>query len=80
MTEKLYEIISKVMSVPVSEINDQSGPANIKKWDSFNTLVLIDELESQFNVQLTMEEAIDLQTVADVKRYLKNHKVYLNDI
>ena len=78
MTDKLYEIISKVMSVPISEINDQSGPANIQKWDSFNTLVLIDELESEYNVQITMEEAIDLHTVADLKRHLKNHNVNLD--
>ncbi len=30
MSEKLYNIISKVFSVPISEINDESGPETIE--------------------------------------------------
>ena len=36
MSEKLYNIISKVFSVPISEINDESNPETIESWDSFN--------------------------------------------
>ena len=54
MSEKLYNIISKVFSVPISEINDESGPETIESWDSFNGLILVDELESSFNLSNTM--------------------------
>jgi hypothetical protein len=36
MSEKLYDIISKVFSVPLTEINDESSPETIESWDSFN--------------------------------------------
>ena len=39
-------IISKVFSIPESEVNDESGPENIENWDSFNGLILVDELEN----------------------------------
>ncbi len=79
MTKKLYKIISEVMSVPASEITDQSGPENIENWDSFHGLVLVDELENEFNVKFTLDEVIDVKKVADIKRHLKNHKVILDE-
>ena len=79
MTSTLYEIISQVFSVPISEVNDESSPENIESWDSFNGLVLVDELENNFNVKFTISEITDVKTVADIKRHLKNHNVELDD-
>jgi acyl carrier protein len=62
----------------MSEISDISGPENIERWDSFNALVLIDELESEFDIKFTVDEITDVLTVADIKRHLKNHGVSLD--
>ena len=75
MSKELYKIIAKVFSISESEINDESGPENIEAWDSFNGLVLVDELENHFNVKFTISEIIDVKNVADIKRHLKNHDV-----
>jgi len=79
MSEKLYNIISKVFSVPISEINDESSPETIESWDSFNGLILVDELESNFNIKFTVSEIIDVKNVEDIKRHLNNHGVDLNE-
>jgi len=78
MSEKLYNIISKVFSVPISEINDESGPETIESWDSFNGLILVDELESSFNIKFSVSEIIDVKNVKDIKTHLSNHGVDLN--
>ena len=78
MTNKLYNIIARVMSVPVSQISDQSSPETIESWDSLNGLVLVDELESEFNIKFTFEEVLDVKTVSDIKRHLKNRGVSLD--
>ena len=78
MSEKLYNIISKVFSVPISEINDESSPETIESWDSFNGLILVDELESNFNIKFSVSEIIDVNNVKDIKRHLNNHGVDLN--
>ena len=67
------------MSVPVSEVTDQSSPETISKWDSFNALVLVDELETEFNIKFTLNEITDVKNVADIKRHLRNHGVVLDD-
>ena len=79
MSKKLYDIISKVFSVQISEINDESSPETIESWDSFNGLILVDELESNFNIKFTVSEIIDVKNVKDIKRHLNNHGVDLNE-
>ena len=75
MSQKLYEMISNIMNVPINTLNDQSGPENIENWDSFNGLVLVDEIENYFNVKFSLEEIIDVKTISDIKIHLKNHNV-----
>ena len=79
MSEILFNLIAKVMNVPVSQINDNSGPESIDSWTSFNGYVLLYELETEFKVKFTLDEAIDVKTVIDIKRHLKNHGIVLND-
>jgi len=79
MSKKLYQIIGKILDVPASEINDESSPETIENWDSFNSLMLADELESEFNISFTLDEIIDSANVAAIKKHLKNHGVSLND-
>ena len=79
MARTIYEIISKIMNVPITEINDNSGPETIESWDSYNGLLLVDELESEFNISFSLEEMSDTQNISDIKRHLKKHGVSLND-
>ena len=67
------------MDVPESEINDQTSPENVESWDSFHGLVLVDELENNFNVEFTIEEISDVQNVGDIKRHIKNHNIDLDE-
>ena len=79
MSKKLYDIISKVFSVQISEINDESSPETIESWGSFNGLILVDELESNFNIKFSVSEIIDVKNVKDIKRHLNNHGVDLDE-
>ena len=79
MSKRLYSIISKVMDIPISEINDESSPESIESWDSFNSYVLLDELESEFKTEFSIDEVVETKNVADIKKYLKKHGFELND-
>jgi acyl carrier protein len=79
MSRKLYEIIAKIMKVPITELSDSSGPETIENWDSYNGLLLVDELESEFNLSFTLAEMSDTHNVSDIKRHLKAHGVSLDD-
>jgi len=79
MSDKLYDIISRVFSVSIDQISDDSGPEDIERWDSFNALVLVDELESEFSIQFTVAEITDVFKISDIKRHLRNHGVNLDE-
>jgi acyl carrier protein len=79
MNNKLYSIIAKIMGVSESDVTDESGPETIANWTSFNSYVLLYQLESEFNVKFTIDEAVDVKIVADIKRHLKNHGVNFNE-
>ncbi len=79
MSKKLYEIIAKVMDVPIDEINDNSSPETISSWDSFNSYILLDELESEFKTEFTIDEVTETKNVSDIIKHLKVHGIILND-
>ena len=79
MSEKLYGIIAKVMDISINEINDDSSPETIPSWDSFNSYILLDELETEFKTEFTIDEVTETKNVSDIKKYLKIHGIDLDD-
>ena len=79
MSKKLYQIIAKVMDILIIEINDNSSPETIPSWDSFNSYILLDELETEFKTEFTIDEITETKNVSDIKKYLKIHGIDLND-
>lgn len=73
MTDRLYEIISRVFNVPTSQITDDSGQENIEAWDSFNVYVLLDEIESTFNIRFNLDEIMEIKKVGDLRKLLQKH-------
>ena len=79
MSEKLYGIIARVMDVSIDEITDNSSPETIPSWDSFNSYILLDELESEFKTEFTIDEITETKNVSDIKKNLKIHGIILDD-
>jgi acyl carrier protein len=76
---KLHDLVARVMNVNPASISDESGPESIESWTSFKGYVLLYELENEFKVKFTINEAMDVKKVSDIKRHLRNHGVVLDD-
>ena len=79
MSKKLFDIISRVMNVQISQINDDSGSESIQEWDSFNMYVLLNEIEKEFNIKFSLEETLEIKNVGDFRKQLEKHGVNLNE-
>ena len=79
MSKKLYVLIGRIMDVPVTELNDNSSPETIPSWDSFNSYLLLDELESEFHTEFSIDEVVETKNIGDIKKHLKNHGIILDD-
>ena len=73
MTDRIYEIVSKVFNISVSQITDESGQESIEAWDSFNVYVLLDEIESAFDIKFNLDESTEIKKVGDLRKILQNH-------
>jgi acyl carrier protein len=78
MSEKIFQLIAKILGVPLSSLNNDSSPENTEGWDSLKGLLLVDELEKEYDVNFTLNEIYDVVTVADIKKHLKSHGVKID--
>ena len=75
MSEKLYQIISRVFNVDKSKINDESSPVDLEEWDSFNFYVLLDEIENGFDMKFDLDETLEIKKIGDIKKIFEKHGV-----
>jgi len=69
--KRLREILAKVLLLDDSEINDELSRDEVEEWDSLAHLMLINEVESAFQVTFGDEDILSIRTVGDLKRVLK---------
>jgi len=69
------EVLSKALGLPKERFKDTTTPEEIESWDSFNGLILVTELEKNFNVKFTIDEVISVKKVGDIKKILKEHGI-----
>jgi len=71
----LKELVAKVLDINKEILNDESSPENIPSWDSFNSLMMVSELEVNFNVKFTIDEVVSVKKFKDIKDTLKKHGI-----
>ena len=69
--EKVRDMIASQLQVDASTITPESRLVEDLKADSANVMVLILELESEFNIEVEDEVILGLKTVGDVVKYIE---------
>ena len=69
---KLKEVISNVLGVSLQEINDDSSPDSLDKWDSLSHIKLVMAIESEFEVELSPEDSMDMLSVKLIRMILED--------
>jgi acyl carrier protein len=72
--DRVRNIISNLMKVPIDEVTISSSPATIKTWDSLQHLNLILSLEETFGLQFSPEETIELLNVETIVLLVEEKK------
>ena len=77
-TEKLYYSFSQALNIDVSTIRDELKYQSIPEWDSISHMVLISQLEEDFDISLDTDDVIDMSSVGKAKEILTKYKVDFN--
>lgn len=67
---KLKQVVSDILEVDIDDINENSSPDNIEKWDSLSHIKLVMAIEAEFNVKLTPDDMMDMLSVKLIKMIL----------
>ena len=68
---QLKQVVSNILEVNINDINDDSSPDNIQKWDSLSHIKLIMAIEYEFDVTLTPDDMMDMLSVKLIKIILE---------
>lgn len=60
------------MGISVDDINEDSSPDIIEKWDSLQHINLVMALEEEFEVRLRVEDIIEMLNVGLIILVMKN--------
>ena len=69
--KKLNDILTRVFRIELDEIKDDLKRKDFEPWDSMAHLMLVSEVENEFEIFFEDEEVVDIWTVADLKKILK---------
>jgi acyl carrier protein len=68
LLEKILDVTSKVIKVPVSQLSKKSSMGDPPNWDSVSHVLIIVEMESVFDVSFEFDELehlVSIQAIVD---------------
>lgn len=63
--DEFLAFVADILEVDVSAISPETRYGEVPEWDSLMHLRLIGEIEERYDVELPLEDASDIQTLAD---------------
>ena len=74
MEDKIIELITRVLNVPVGDVTMETEIGELDEWDSLRNVQIIAQLEKEFEVKITPDMIMDLEDVSDIISLIKDLK------
>jgi acyl carrier protein len=74
---KFIEIVSKILLIDQAKIVDDLSREDFEEWDSMAHLVLVSDIEQEFDIIFSDDEVTSIITISDLKNSLKNHGIVI---
>ncbi|MFZ2456927.1 MAG: 4'-phosphopantetheinyl transferase superfamily protein [Candidatus Altiarchaeia archaeon] len=71
--DKVKNIFSKVMGIPESDVNDAITYNSFEPWDSLKHLELVSELESEYKINIEMDDIIAMENYKKVREIVQRY-------
>ncbi len=75
MTDKLLNVVSQVLGVPVENLSDADSPSSIESWDSLAHINLVVALEAEFEISFSSDDAVEMLSVEAIRKILLKHGI-----
>ena len=74
MDDKIKRVLAEVLRMPVEQVGDDLAMKDVDAWDSLVHMQLVLSLEQNFDIQLTFDEIVAMQSVREIKRVLSDRR------
>jgi len=75
INNKVKQIIISVLGINEDEYSDELAIGDIPEWDSINHVILIQQIEEDFDISIDVTDAIDIEDVFDIIATLKKYNI-----
>jgi|TARA_B100001094_G_scaffold173803_1_gene168100 acyl carrier protein len=69
----IEKIISEQLGVEIDTVTDDKNLMNDLGADSLDTVQLVMDIEEEFDIEITDEDAESLHTVGDIRKYIEDN-------
>jgi acyl carrier protein len=73
-SDPIAYLFRRLFGTPAENVTDSSRRGDLEGWDSLGHLVLIEALRNEFAVEIPPEVALEIETVADVRRIVSTRR------
>ena len=63
-------LVCQAFGVTEDQINDGTRRGDLDRWDSLGHLDLLELLQKEFEIEISPESALDMETIGDIKRII----------
>jgi len=62
INDKIATVMSAVLAIPDTEINENTSPESVEHWDSLKHMNLVVALEEEFDIEFDDDEIMDMNS------------------
>ena len=74
MKDRIKKVLSEVLDLELSEVNDEFSQKTCGKWDSLNHLNIVIAFEEEFDISLEPEEISIMTNFKKIKEIIKRKR------
>ena len=71
LLDAVQEVFRQELKLPGLLLRPSDTPADIAKWESLRSMMILRKLETRFNVRIGVEKAVGIRSVGDLMAALK---------
>jgi acyl carrier protein len=75
MKNKVKKLIVEVLKIGEDKYNEEMEIGDIPEWDSANNVKIIQALEDEFQINIDITDAIEMEGVSDIFIILKKYGI-----
>lgn len=73
ITEKVKNVVSEILKIPISEISDEANFIFDLGANSMQSVLLVGAFEEEFDIEMDEDKALEVQNISDAVDFIMEY-------